>query len=220
MDTNKTPYLLDFLITNGISMNYADVEASYNLTSDHSPIIATISTTVMVRQPPPRLHTSQTCWDTYKTIISDNVDLRPKLKMSEDIETATENFISTLQQAARLTTPIRTPQRTSTTLPLDIKRMVAIKRTARAKWQIPHAPDDRRLYNIASNKLKTALRNLRNDFFANYVSTLRRDDSSIWKPIKSRKKPQTPLPQFVKILYRRGLGPKATQKKSSYSQII
>ena len=60
------------------------------------------------------------------------------------------------------------------------------------------APDDRRLYNIASNKLKTALRNLRNDSFANYVSALRCDDNSIWKPIKLKKKPQTPLPPIRK----------------------
>jgi hypothetical protein len=98
--------------------------------------------------------------------------------------------------------------------------MVAIKRRARAKMaKKTHALDDRRLYNIASNKLKTAHRNLPNDSFANQVSTLGRDNS-IWKPIKSRKTPKHHCPQFVKILYRRGLGLKETQKKSSYSQII
>ena len=183
---------IDFFITNGISTNYADVEASYDLTSDHSQVIAAISTTVMTRQPPSRLHTPQTNWDTYKIIISENVELSPKLKTSEHIETATDNFISTLQQAAQLATPIRTPQRPSTTLPLDIKHMVAIKRRARAKWQQTHAPDNRRLYNRASNKLKTALRKLRNDSFASHVTTLRRDENSIWKPIKSRNKHHSP----------------------------
>jgi hypothetical protein len=76
--------------------------------------------------------------------------------------------------------------------------MVATKRRARAKWQKTHAPDDRRLYNSASNKLKTALRKLRNDSFKNYVSTLRREDYSIWKPIKARAKPQAPLPSIRK----------------------
>jgi hypothetical protein len=59
-DENKIPDLLDFFINNGISTTYTDIQASYDLTSDHTPIIATISTTVTVRQPPPRLHTSQT----------------------------------------------------------------------------------------------------------------------------------------------------------------
>ena len=134
-DTNKTPDLLDFFITNGISTDYADVAASCDLTSDHTPIIATISTTIMVRQPPPRLHTPQTQWETYKTIISHKVDQTPKLKTSEDIEIATDKFSGTLQQAAQLATPIITPLRTTTNLPLDIKRMVATKRRARAKWQ-------------------------------------------------------------------------------------
>ena len=116
----------------------------------------------------------------------------------EDIESATDKFISYLQQAAHLATPIRTPQRPSTTLPLGIKRLVAMKRRGRAKWQQSHVPDDRRLYNIASNKLKSALRKLRNDSFANNVTSLRRDDNSIWKPIKSKKKPQTPLPPIRK----------------------
>jgi hypothetical protein len=61
-----------------------------------------------------------------------------------------------------------------------------------------HTPDDRRLYNKASNNLKTALHSLRNESFANYISNLRRDDNSIWKPIKSRKKPQTPHPPIRK----------------------
>jgi hypothetical protein len=58
----------------------------------NSPIIATISTTVMIRQPPPRLHTAHAHWETCKTIIRDNVDHAPKLKTSEDIEIATENL--------------------------------------------------------------------------------------------------------------------------------
>ena len=44
-------------------------------------------------------------------MISENVELSPKFKTREDIESATDNFISTLQQADHLATPIRTPQR-------------------------------------------------------------------------------------------------------------
>ena len=116
-----TPDLQDFFITNCISKNYAEVEASYDLTSDHSPIIATLSTSVKNRQPPPKLHTSQTCWETYKNIIRDKVDLKPKLKTRKDIVTATEEFIRTIQQAAQTATPTRAPPRTSTFLPLEHK---------------------------------------------------------------------------------------------------
>jgi hypothetical protein len=59
-DVNKTSDLLDFSIANGSSTTYIEIQASYDLTAGPTPIIATISTTVTVRQPPPRLHTAQT----------------------------------------------------------------------------------------------------------------------------------------------------------------
>jgi len=54
----KIPDLLDFFVTKGLSSTYTDilVQSSYDLTSDHSPIVATLSTSVTVRKPTPRLH--------------------------------------------------------------------------------------------------------------------------------------------------------------------
>jgi hypothetical protein len=75
-DGNKIPDLLDFFVTNGISLAYTDIQSCYDLTSDHSPNIATISTSVIVRKPAPRLHNSKTNWDTYRRIIQDNVNLK------------------------------------------------------------------------------------------------------------------------------------------------
>jgi len=59
------------------------------------------------RQPPTRLHTSQTRWEIYKNIIREKVDPKRKIKTREDIVTATEDFISTIQQAAQIATPTR-----------------------------------------------------------------------------------------------------------------
>jgi len=49
-DGNKIPDLLDFFVTNGISSTYTDIQSSYDLTSDHSPIIVTLSTSVIENQ--------------------------------------------------------------------------------------------------------------------------------------------------------------------------
>ena len=138
-ETNKIPDLLDFFITNGISTVYADLQASSDLPSDHSPIVATISTSVAVRQPPPRLHTSQTNWETYRNPVRDKVHLAVRLK-----ETEIDNI--SIQQTAQEATP---PWNTRPTIytPSAIKRLVAAKRKARATWQRIHIPDSRRLYN-------------------------------------------------------------------------
>jgi len=55
-DQRKTPDLLDFFVTCGISESYLDITTSYDLSSDHSPIIATVSKFVISKQPIPMLH--------------------------------------------------------------------------------------------------------------------------------------------------------------------
>jgi len=86
----------------------------------------------MTRQPAPRLHISQTNWETYKTIVRDKADLRIQLKNCDDVETATNNFIRILQQAAQEATPTRNPLRPNNNTPSEIKRLVAVKRKARS----------------------------------------------------------------------------------------
>jgi hypothetical protein len=137
-EENKIPDLLDFFITNGISTTYIDIQASYDLISDHTPIIATISTTVTVRQPPLRLHNSQTNWETYGKLVRNKANLAVKLKEREDVELATDNFIGVLQHATKEATPARNPQRPSNNIPSEIKRLVAAKRKARSTWQRTH----------------------------------------------------------------------------------
>jgi len=65
-DPLKIPDLLDFFITHGLSTTYADIKPSYDLSSDHSPIITTLSTTIWHSKPPTRLHNSSTNWDITK----------------------------------------------------------------------------------------------------------------------------------------------------------
>ena len=134
-DVNKIPDLLDFFIVHGISPTYADVQFSYDLTSDHTPIIATISTTVVIRRPAPRLYTSDTNWEIYMSEVRGKISTAMKLKTCEDIEKVTSIFIGILQHAAKAATPKRNPSSPVSNLPSDIKRLVATKRRAISTWQ-------------------------------------------------------------------------------------
>jgi hypothetical protein len=42
--------------------------------------------------------------------------------------------------------------------------------------------------------VKQALLDMKNASFTEYISNLRRDDNSIWKPIRNKRNPQTPNP--------------------------
>jgi hypothetical protein len=50
-DTNTIPHSLHFFIINGISPPYTDITPSYDLSSDHKPIIPIIGTTIINKSP-------------------------------------------------------------------------------------------------------------------------------------------------------------------------
>ena len=87
-----------------IPSSYADIQPSYDLTSDHSPIIATISTAVVIRKPTPRLNNAKTNWETYRQIIQEKAKLSIKLKDYKHIELETNNLIKVLHNAAKKAT--------------------------------------------------------------------------------------------------------------------
>jgi hypothetical protein len=90
---------------------YTGIQSSYDLTSDHSPITATLSTSVIVRKPTPRLHNSKTNWDTYRQIIQDKVNLSIKLKEHKGTELETNNLPNLLHHAAKEATPNSDPKK-------------------------------------------------------------------------------------------------------------
>ena len=107
-DANKIPDLLDFFVTSGISPSYTDIKPSYDLSSDHTPTIMTISTSLATHITTTRLHTSITDWNQYKTVVRDKLTTKIKLKTREDIEFATSELIDILQQAVKTATPVKT----------------------------------------------------------------------------------------------------------------
>ena len=171
-DPQKTPDLLDFFITHRLSESYLEITASYDLSSDHSPIIATVSETIITKPPPPHLHTRSTNWEKYKEMIQQGTNLNIRLKTPYDIETATKAFITLLQHAAKQATPPPTRDAQSVSIPMELKQLLAEKRIARARWQRTHYPDDKRTYYRLSHKLKMKLKESRERSTHMYINRL------------------------------------------------
>ena len=55
-DANKIPNLLDFFITKNISPRYVQINSSAELSSDHSPVIATVSSAIIDNPPNGFIH--------------------------------------------------------------------------------------------------------------------------------------------------------------------
>jgi hypothetical protein len=193
-DSHKIPDLLDFFITKGISPSYMNIISSYDLSSDHTPIIATLSTIPKTNNPLPSLHNFKTNWEVYRLHIQNNTDLAVRLKSPDDIERETLAFTTLIQQAAKKATPQLPRKQDTNYISWEIKQLIAQKRKARSLWQRTLIPENKTRFNKLSNLLKIKIREAHNNSFAQYISNLSRFDNSIWKPIKNRRKPITPIP--------------------------
>jgi guanylate kinase len=83
----------------------------------------------------------------YRSKLQEDILLTISLKYCDEVEEATHNFIRLLQDAARQATPQRLTKR-HRKHPAEIKKLLAEKRKARAKWQRSYAHQTKRLIII------------------------------------------------------------------------
>jgi len=76
----KLPDLLNFLIARGIPANYIQTESDFELSFDHSPVIATIGTSTINKAAIPTLTTTHTNWDMFRAYINEHINIRLGIK--------------------------------------------------------------------------------------------------------------------------------------------
>jgi hypothetical protein len=194
-DPNKIPDLLDFFVTKGIAPELMEVVPSLDLSSDHTPIIAIIGCEATHKSPRTKLHNKKTNWEEYRTQIQNKINLRVSLKTPREIDSALTTLVNTLKQATQDATPTpKIPSPNKRTVSIEIKKIIAEKRRARARWHRSHAPTDKTEYNHISNRLKSKIKEAKDKYFSDYISSLSRYDNTIWEPIKHLRKPTIPIP--------------------------
>ena len=190
-DPGKIPDLLDFFIIKGISNNFLDIESCLDLTSDHTPVVATISSTFIKTSPRPSLYNKNTCWNSFRELLCQNLHLNISLKTPDEIDEATEQFIRIVQDCAWAATPtIVNNIRKENNVPNEILQLVKQKRRARARWQRTRNPIDKNIFNRLANNLKRKIKQNKQETYQYYLSNLSKADHSIWKVTTSRKRPQ------------------------------
>lgn len=197
-DANKIPDLLDFFIVSGISKFYFDVESCLDGSSDHSPVVVTVSTEVIRRNNNSYLCNSGTDWEYFGAWLEDRIDLMMPLKTKDDIDLAAQ-YLTTLIQAAAWssTNSHNCTESNGTNYPREIMEGIAEKRRLRRVWQLSRHPADKTAFNKAAKDLKEVIREVKNESFKTHLeslSTSERDDYSLWKATKRLKRPQNIVP--------------------------
>ena len=80
---------LDFLVARGIPANYIQVESAFELSSDHSPVIATIGASTLNKAAFPTLTTTHINWDMFRAYINEHINLHLHIKELAELDDAT-----------------------------------------------------------------------------------------------------------------------------------
>lgn len=174
---------MDFFIIKGIGQVYLNVDECYDLHSDHSPVLLTISTTIIVKNKPPQLHNHHTDWDHFREAIEENISLNAKLKTPKDIERAVENLLGIIQDVDWKSTPTTHDKPRKKGYPAEIANKIAEKRRLRHEWQRRRYPDEKHKYNNSARELKKILQGYRDASFKEYLeglSATESNDYSLW----------------------------------------
>lgn len=165
-DKAKTPDLIDFYITKGLSINYILCESSLELSSDHTPALITLSTEVVTKQWNCALHSAD--WPLFRELLKHSLSTEVKLKTEDDIEKAVEYFNSRIQCAAwesTLQSSIEPKLRFSKINLEKVKK----KRHIRKKSQLSRCPQLKNSLNRAIKELKRLTDAERNSSVQEYL---------------------------------------------------
>lgn len=169
-DRNKIPDLLDFFVTKGISQNNVTVNSSLDLSSDHSPVIVSYSTSVL--QKDHAISHNLVDWEGFKHEVNCNISLKVPLKTQEDIEESINYFNCVILDSVYHSKKEIQRSVKNMYYPNDIKQKIAHKRRLRRIWQNSRNPQDKNRLNNASQNLKRCLSDYKNKCFSDFTSTL------------------------------------------------
>ena len=168
---NDQSIWLVFLITKNISPRYVQINSSAELSSDHSPVIATISSTIIINPSNGFIHNQLTNWELFREVFNHSTSALISLRTNEDIETATEYLNTSIINAIRSSTPTKTSINKHVYPHYILQKIAEIRRLRRA-WQTHRTLDDKHKLNNATRNLSKIIKNYKNDCFQKYLANL------------------------------------------------
>jgi hypothetical protein len=127
-DRNKLPDLVEFCVPKGIPQDFAVAESCLDLSSDHSPVLITLTSHVLNQEKQPSLSKRQTNRDDFRHLINQRLTMNVCLKNEEDTEAAVKFFNDTVQWAGWNATPEHTDTLKTYDFPILVKQKIEEKR--------------------------------------------------------------------------------------------
>lgn len=190
-DQNKIPDVIDFGVTKGLPPELFEVQASLDLSSDHSPTIVTICS-------PQKIVTSDVLlsqkvnWLRYRKYISAHCSHNVPLKTPKDIDDCLNNLNRHIAKAAEHASFTYSQTRYNKIYSANVEQLLTEKRRARREWQKHRSPQLKAKLKACTNHLRNLLEAYRSASLKAHLESLDntpQTNYSLWRSAKRLKRP-------------------------------
>jgi hypothetical protein len=127
--------VIDFYISKKVPMHYRKIEDSYDLDSDHSPIIMTLSDKINKKEANPMLTNKFADLESFQSELNKKIQLNVPLRTTQQLDIETERIVDLIEEVAWNNTPQIKKKVIGNSYPLEIRKLIEQKRKARRTWQ-------------------------------------------------------------------------------------
>src|SRR5262249_28115760 len=156
---------------------------NYDLDSDHSSIIMTLSETIIKKPAKPTLSNKTTDWERFKIQLDHGIDL----STNDQLDEAVANFTTLIQQTVWNNTKTVTHKTPGFNYPIENRNMVKNKRKLRREWQSTRDPRTKTKLNTESQKIKRLTQQLKENSANSFLKNLTAEKNtnySLWRTAK------------------------------------
>lgn len=178
MSQISQPDILDIMLTN-ITSPFA-INVINDLSSDHLPLLITTN----LKTANEDQITKHTDWLLFHNILYTNKD-QIYIDSISEIDTEIQNVTKEINNAYEEATTVKVKTLNKFKLPSNIKDLIKIKNKVRKKYQKTLNPIYKTEYNRLNKQVKTLCQNHRMDSWNDKISSLCREDNSIWQFAKT-----------------------------------
>ncbi|KAL0271857.1 UNVERIFIED_CONTAM: hypothetical protein PYX00_008819 [Menopon gallinae] len=191
-DPRRQPDLLDFALSKGVPLHQITISSHLGLSSDHTPVLITLSSTFSSACSSSSLFNPLTDWHAFRLLLDQSLPYNLPVKSPTDMEAAVQTLTTTIQSALWKTTPPLPPRPPLTSLSPLIQNKIHEKRRLRKNWQLTRLPADKTRLNRIIKELRTLIQTDRARRTSDYLSRLSPNAPSshdLWKATRRLKAP-------------------------------
>ena len=197
-DENKIPDLIDFYILKNVNVTHTHTEICEDMSSDHVPVVMSLSATILKKKQRNKLTNKFTNWDLFRDNLDKLINLKVRIKIIEELEQEVQQFVGNIRTAAQLSTPtLQAVPNKTVCQSLEIRELIKERRRLRRIWHRTRHPADKNAFNNASNATRRAISDARQKSLQQYLEGLSPEadkDYSLWKATRRFKRPHVQVP--------------------------